>query len=289
MIKILFPLIVTTTIFSGCASQKTGILVMAHGGGDAWNRDVESVVEPLRANHSVEIAFGMARTSTIREGVRRLEESGARRIAVVRMFVSGDSFLQRTERIFGLRDAPPVNAEHASHMAGGGGHGMEPPERIITKASFAISQQGVGASSLVDEILADRVKALSTDPANESVLILAHGPGDEAENERWLANMRLRAQRVHKIGPFRHVQCETLREDWPQRRTEAERRIRAYVEAGNKDGGRVIVVPFRIAGFGPYRKILDGLTYVADERGFCPHPNMTRWIEQTADACFASR
>ena len=91
---------------------------------------------------------------------------------------------------------------------------------------------------------------------------------------------------MHELGPFRHVQCETLREDWPERRAEAERRIRAYVKAASRDGGRAIVVPFRIAGFGPYRRVLDGLDYVADGRGFCPHPNMTRWVEVTAEECF---
>ena len=267
----------------GCAAPKSGILVMAHGGSAAWNENIEAAVAPLQDKYPTEIAFGMARTSTIRDAVQRLEKRGVRRIAVVRMFMSGDSFLETTEYILGKRDSLPG----AHHGSGGGGHHMEAPKQITTHASLVVSRGGVGESPLVDQILADRVKALSTNPSEESVLILAHGPRDEAENERWLANMRLRAQEVHELGAFRHVQCETLREDWPERRAEAERRIKAYVEAGGRDGGRVIVVPFRIGGFGPYRKILDGLDYVADERAFCPHPNMTRWIEQTAEECLA--
>lgn len=268
---------------SGCSAPKTGILVMAHGGDSAWNKNIEAGVAPVRDKYPTEIAFGMARTSTMREAVERLEDRGVSRIAVVRMFVSGDSFLESTEYILGLRDSLP-GSHHASH-GGGGGHHMEAPERLTTNATFVVSRQGVGESPLVDQILVDRVKALSTNPSEESVLILAHGPADEAENERWLANMRLRAQGVHKLGAFRHVQCETLREDWPERRAEAERRIRAYVEAGGKNGGRVIVIPFRIGGFGPYRELLRGLDFVADERAFCPHPNLTRWIEQTAEGC----
>ena len=151
------------------------------------------------------------------------------------------------------------------------------------KASFVLSRKGVGESPVVDEILVDRVKALSKEPGKESILILAHGPADEAENERWLAHMRLRVQRLHGLGAFRHVQCETLREDWPERRKESERRIRTYVENATRDGGRCIVVPFRVAGFGPYKEVLQGLKYVADGRGFCPHPNMTQWIEATAN------
>lgn len=268
-----------------CGGPKTGILLMAHGGSEAWNRDVETVAAPLRDKGPVEIAFGMARTSTLEAAVRRLEEQGVRRIAVVRMFISGDSFLKTTEQILGLRALPPQDHAGGSHGATNGHGHMEPPRRIETSASFCLSRKGVGDSPLIDDILLDRVRALSTNPAQESVLILAHGPGDEAENQRWLANMRLRAQRIYEIGPFRHVECETLREDWPARRVEATRHIRAYVGEGSSQGGRVIVIPFRVAGFGPYEKVLKGLTYISDGRGFCPHPNMTQWIEATAEEC----
>jgi len=71
------------------------------------------------------------------------------------------------------------------------------------------------------------------------------------------------------------------------RRAEAERRIRAYMKLGSENGGQVIVVPFRIAGFGPYKEVLEGFEYLADEKDFCPHPGMTRWIEETAHECFA--
>jgi hypothetical protein len=225
------------------------------------------------------------------------------------MFISGDSFVPETEYILGLRNSlPPETSDahhapadragqgqgggrghgaHAAHDDPGGGHVMEPPQRIDSSATFLLSRDGVAESALIDEILYDRVKAISVDPSRESVLFLAHGPGDEAENERWLSTMRLRAQRIHTIGRFRHVQCETLREDWPERRALAEKRIRNYVEQAGADGGRCIVIPFRIADFGPYKEVLDGLTYAADGLAFCPHPNMTRWIEETAKKCFS--
>jgi sirohydrochlorin ferrochelatase len=309
-------------LFTGCAAPKRGILIMAHGGDPGWNRDVEAVVEPVRASYPTEIAFGMAQASSIREAVSKLEAKGVREIAVVRMFVSGDSFVPATEYILGLRDTPPLDplasrgnehvppepapapstvlgtshgagqgahAEHAGHGASGdphAGHCMEPPQQIRSGSKFTLSYEGLGESPLVDGILRDRVKSLSVDPARESVLILAHGPGDDAENERWLANMNRRLQQLAEIGPFREIRCETLREDWPQRRQEAERRIRAFVETANRKDGRCLVVPFRVAGFGPYKEVLTAVDYIADERGFCPHPNMTQWIEQTARECW---
>ncbi len=298
--------VLLVTILAGTtvsANPDTGILVMAHGGDPAWNRDVEATVAPLREKYPVEIAYGMARTSTLREAVQRLESRGVERIAVVRMFVSGESFLEPTEYILGLRPAldgarpqPMAGAEHATHddHAPGPDHAaptttmvMEKPEPIDTRATILLSNSGVGESPLIDRILVDRVAALSTDPGRESVLIIAHGPGDDTENEAWLLHMDARAKAIEALGPFRSVDCQTLREDWPHRRAEAEQRITRHVEQASRDGLRMIIVPFRVAGFGPYREVLDGLDYVADGKGFCPHPLMTEWIEQTALACFS--
>lgn len=303
--------------FAGCTQSKTGLLIMAHGGDEQWNKEVRSVVAPLRAHQPVEIAFGMAQTSTLRHAVEQLESQGVHRIVVVRMFISGESFLDATEYIFGLRTEPPKE-DHSAHLANGnhggtgagqcpahaqphegkstaalashdkvhdGGHVMEPPRPIPIKAQIVLSRDGVADSPLVDDILIERVRALSREPARESVLIVGHGPADDGENERWLEKMRQRTRGIPKIGHFRDVRCETLREDWPEKRAPAEERIRSFVEQGSRNGGRVIVLPFRVAGFGPYREILQGLEFVSDGRGFCPHPNMTRWIEQTARMC----
>jgi hypothetical protein len=98
--------------------------------------------------------------------------------------------------------------------------------------------------------------------------------------------MQQRSKRIHELGIFREIRCETLREDWPEKRVEAEQRIRQFVTEGRNNNGQVIVIPFRVAGFGPYREVLDGLQYVSEGRGFCPHLNMTQWIELTAQECF---
>jgi hypothetical protein len=276
---------------------RQGVLVMAHGGDEDWNRDVEAVAAPLRSNFPTEIAFGMAVPSAIEEAVTRLEEQGVRDIAVVRMFVSGESFLPATEYIFGLRDTPPAAAhgqpdhdaghEHGDHGDAHGGHSMEPPRRIQSRSTFVLSRDGVGRSPLIDDILMERVRALSDNPRSESVLILAHGPGDDAENERWIEAMERRVEKIRRAAPFREVRCETLREDWPEKRATAEQKIRSFVEQANREGGRCLVIPFRVAGFGPYREVLEGLSYTSDGRGFCPHPLMTAWLEQTARQCFA--
>lgn len=152
--------------------------------------------------------------------------------------------------------------------------------RVETKSSFAMSTHGLIDSDQTGAILADRALALSKAPEKEDILILAHGPGDDAENARWLASLEQRAAAVRARAPFRRVQAETLREDWPDKRVAAEERIRDFVQRASAEGGTAIVIPFRVQGFGPYTKVLKGLDYVANEQGLIPHPEVARWIEQ---------
>lgn len=278
-------------------SGTRGILVMAHGGSPEWNAQVEGAVHPLRARWAVEVSYGMAVASSIEAAVAKLEARGVDEIAVVRLFVSGESWREETRYILGLRpDLPPEQiAAHAavgqgkSHGAHGshGGHEMEAPRPIARRARIAMSHDGLGDSALIDQVLVDRVRALSRAPASETVVVIAHGPGDDAEDARWIARMRQRLSALSSVGSFRAVEVATLREDWPDKRAAAEKHIRAIVARGSAGDGTVIVVPFRVAGFGPYREVLAGLDYVSDGKGFLPHPNVTRWIEETAESLLA--
>jgi sirohydrochlorin cobaltochelatase len=267
------------------ADDEFGIMVMAHGGDANWNREVEAMLAPLRRDHRLEIAFGMADPATMQDAVRKLEGGGARRIAVVRLFISGESWYERTEQILGLRPGAQVmqrtadHAGHANHAAPHGNHDM-PLWRIETRASFALSSQGLADAPEMGAVLADRARALSRDPRQESVLVLAHGAEDDAENDRWRARIGARAETVRQMMPFRRVQAETLREDWPDKRATAEARIRGFVEQAAQEGGQAIVIPFRVAGFGPYAKVLDGLSYVSDGKGLIPSPQIEQWVRR---------
>jgi hypothetical protein len=254
-----------------------GVLVMAHGGGKQWDQDVLAALSPLKEKHDVEVAFGMADAESLQESVSKLESRGAKNIAVVRLFISGDSFKTETEQVLGLVTGAPARAPASDDHAAHEGHPME-FWRIDTRASFALSQEGLVEAPEMGNILLDRARTLSKEPAREDVLILAHGPGDDAENERWLAELNERADTVRKGLPFRRVHVETLREDWPEKRALAEQHIREFVSRASSENGRAIVIPFRVQGFGPYAKVLDGLEFVSDGRGLIPDPEVTRWV-----------
>ncbi len=287
----LAPCVSATAAETAPSKDGYGVLIMAHGGGPEWNQTVLDAVAPLRNQAPVEVAFGMADACSLQEGVRKLEAQGARRIGVVRLFISGESWYEETEKILGLRDgAPPAAAdacgggEHAGH-GGHGGHGGHSMAffRIDSRASFALSKQGLSEAPEIDSILVDRARTLARSPEKENVLILAHGPGDDGENQRWIASIEARAAEIRESLPFHEVKVMTLREDWPEKRQEAEQRVVEYVARARKEGRKAIVIPFRLSGFGPYAEVLAGQEYVADQRGLLPHVNITRWIERQAE------
>ena len=275
----------------GQSAGDLGVLVMAHGGGTVWNAEVTAMLEPLHKDYPLEIAFGMADPSTIQDAVRKLEQRGARRIAVVRLFISGESWYERTEQILGVRPgaeprAADSHAGHAGHAAapavGHGGHDMS-LWRIETGAGFALRTEGLADAPEMGAVLVQRARGLSKQPQRESLLILAHGPETDDENARWLAKIDARAEAVRKAVPFREVRVETLREDWPEKRQAAEARVRGFVEQASRDGGTAIVIPYRVQGFGPYAKVLEGLTYLSDGKGLLPSPEVEQWVRRQVE------
>ena len=268
---------------AGSDGPDYGVLVMAHGGSPAWNAAVEEAVRPLAAEYPLALAFGMADAGSMEAAVRELEAAGVRHVGVVRLFVSGESWYERTEQILGLQDgapAPATGREHAEHS------NMAMPMgfwEIDTALSFHMHEDGLADAEEMDAVLLRRIADLSQDPAGEVVLVLAHGPGDDAENARWIARIGERTELARRELGLRDVAVFTLREDWADKREQAEARIRDYVSRHHAAGHRVIVVPYRVQGFGPYHDVLAGLDYVADETGLMPHENVSEWLLNRAN------
>ena len=142
------------------AEEHFGVLVMAHGGSDEWNQGVLDTVAPLSEVYDIELAFGMADAVSIQEAVARLEQRGARRIGVVRLFISGESWYERTAQILGLADGAPerviehthTDAGHGEHGAPGMGHSMA-FWRIDSVSEFALSEDGLAQAPQMAQVL----------------------------------------------------------------------------------------------------------------------------------------
>lgn len=258
---------VAVSAFSQSRNPEVGLLIMAHGGSEEWNAAVEEAVYPLRAEIPVSVAFGMANPETLQKAVDELVLHEVNSIAVVRLFVSGESFIDETKYAFRLSSIRPM------------GHFMHEPRFLDLSIPTSLSVGGLLDAQILAEILADRAMNLSSDPIRESVLIVGHGPGDDDENERWLAKMNALADSVRGSADFHTVKVSTLREDWTGKREVVEKELRHFVEMEAAEGRHVIIIPFRLFGFGPYSEVFDGLTYRADSLGFVPDKRVTDWIE----------
>ena len=289
-----------TNLAAPANASESGVLVMAHGGTEEWNTAIQQAVAPLREYCPTVIAFGMAAPETLQEGVRELEARGVTRIVVARLFVSGESFREQTEYLLGLRPAPPeyflLHHGPGNMSSGHGGdrprpHNLlyssksHPIDPIQTASFLVLTHNGLYDSPQIGKIVAERVRDLSRKPESESVLVLAHGVGDDKLNSRWVERIEQISGEIRRIGTFQDIRVETLREDWLDKRKIAEQRVRDFVVQSGRFG-EVLVVPFRVYGFGPYKSVLEGLNYRADGRGLLPHSSVTEWLMKEASRCF---
>lgn len=249
--------------------SKAGLLLMAHGGSPDWNEAVRKAVLPLTTLFPVSVAFGMANPETLQASVIELEQSGVSSISVVRLFISSKSFLLETQYAFGLRrpDTPV-------------GQFMNTPQVLKIGVPVSLSGEGLMDVVSIGGILAERSARLSTNPSRESVLIVGHGPGNDTENDAWLKKMDQIADSVRELLPFHGVEVATLREDWTGKREIMEEKLRQMVLDETAAGRTVLIIPFRLFGFGPYDEVFNGLHYRADSTGFLPDPRITNWIMQ---------
>ncbi|MCZ7627331.1 MAG: hypothetical protein M5R38_17635 [Candidatus Methylomirabilis sp.] len=253
--------------------EEVGIVVMAHGAGEYYNARILSAVEPLRQRYNIEVAFGMADDDTLQAAIDKVEARGARRIHVLRLYDLPQSFQAETEFVLGLRST--MGAVSHSHNEKSG------PSRIRSGAILSTSG-GFGDHPLIAVILLQRTLEVSQAPDRETVILLAHGSGDDEDERFWIEQLEKRAEFIRKKAPakFKAIKVATVREDWPEKSKRAVAEVRKTIEQTQREGGRVLVISNRIAGAGPYRKLLSGLDYTLNDQGIASHPHFTRWIEE---------
>lgn len=266
---------------SAAASAAVGILLLAHGGKPSWNKEVDKVREAVNASAPTEVALGMADPKTIQAALDKLEKSGVKSVVAVPLFVNSRSeILEQTRYVLGLRDEPSeVMRQAARHMPKSHrGHHMFSLERAKTGLPLAMAS-ALDDHPLVAEILAERARKLSKEPAEETIVLVAHGPVDEKAMAAWETAM---ASLASRLGGFKEVLHATLRDDAPPPvRAAAVEELRALV-APRKN---VIVIPLLLARGGIEKKIpaaLKGLEYRWDGKTLMPHPNIERWVKEVA-------
>jgi sirohydrochlorin ferrochelatase len=141
-------------------------------------------------------------------------------------------------------------------------------------------------SPIVAEILADRASAVSTNPARDALILVAHGPNEDSENAQWLADMHSLASQISARHHYARVDVATLRDDADASiRDAATAALRKKAEADNAAGYHVIVVPLFLSYGGiedGLRQRLDGIEHTLSSKPLLPDPRIADWVLDSA-------
>jgi sirohydrochlorin ferrochelatase len=300
------------------AAGKTGVLLLAHGGSASWNDRVTALAGKVSEKMPIEVAFGMASRPNIQAAVDKLVATGVTEIVAVPLFVSNhSSVVTSTAYLLGAREEMPEDLKMFAKMNHGpGGHGA--PKAAATAAAPAPAEAhaghaghgtaaaapaqdntarvnspvpirmtgALGRHRLVGEILATRAQSISKDAPNEAVILVAHGPVRDDENNRWVEDMLSLAQGIHGATPFASVDALTVRDDAEKPvRDAATAELRALVEKRTSEKKRVLLVPVLMSYGGieqGIKKRLEGLDYTLPDHGLMPDDRLVTWVLEMA-------
>ena len=253
-----------------------GVIVMAHGGTARWNKTVQRTIREADIPYPTRVFFGMANNreeiEALQDLIHSLEAKGVHTIVVVPLLISSYSEVARQWK----------------YLLGAG---IQPG--FINNPAFPLERHAairftdpLNDDPVVAEILMEHAQEISQNPEQETVLLAAHGPNDNADNEQWLGMMRHLAVGIAQRGRFKSVEGFTLRDDAaPEVRSQATRLLRERVEAIDRAGGRALVIPLLLAPGGIENKIpveLKGLDYALNAKMLLPDHRISQWVRSRA-------
>ena len=271
-----------------------GILLLAHGGRADWNQKVLAVADQVESSVPVEVAFGMANKRTIRDALDRLAERDVGRVVAVPLFVSSHSSVMRaTEYLLGSRgEAPPqmagfarmaarMHARRNPDAATGDDAGFDWTTPVETTIPISVGR-GLDGHALVAEILISRALDVSETPEEEVVVVVAHGPSSEEDNELWLESMSILIEVMRTRTRFSRIEHLTVRDDAAEPvQDQATAELRAVVEGAVDDGKSVLIVPLLLSYGGieaGIRERLEGLPYRMARQALLPDERLSEWV-----------
>lgn len=258
-------------ISSDQVNGETGVLIMLHGfrdrGDKIFKDQLQSYAEVFPTALSMGMSMGMSQH--IQLGLDDLVAAGAERIVVIPIVSTEyNTMIRQWQYIFGLVDEPAYAAV----------------PQVETEAEVIFADPP-GSDPLVAEILLDHALELSENPADEVVIIAAHGPSEDDDNAKQLALMEKLAKIVEQDGGFAAVMPVTLQDDAPPEiRAANVTKMRGMVESATADGKNVIVVTSLIGGRTIQKKLrkdLDNLEYTFNAKGLVQHELFVEWIGET--------
>lgn len=297
--RMILPLFALVMSIGRVSYADPGILLLAHGGSAEWNARVTDLAAQANTRKPTEVAFGMATRATIQAAIDRLVARGVTEIVAVPLFVSSwSSVITSTEYLLGQRADPPAalatyaKMNHAqpgaaatsgSASAGHDGHNTATGGTTPVTSPVPIRMtRALNDHPIVAEILASRARSISQHPTEEALVIVAHGPNEDEDNRRWLADMASLTDRIRRTERFVSIDYLTLRDDAPKPvRDQATADLRDVLLKRSREGRRVLIVPLLISFGGidrGLRERLEGLTYAMADAALMPDDWLVTWV-----------
>jgi len=157
-------------------SKRPGLLILSHGApAPQWNEPVNRLVERVRKQnedektfHAIEGAFLEFTQPDAATGIEKLEAAGCDRIIVVPLFIAPSSHsLFDVPAVLGLYSSPKIRQTLEDEQA-----------RVAQPKVPLTLTQTLSEGNLLDGFARDEVRSFSKDPANEAVVLIAHGCSD---------------------------------------------------------------------------------------------------------------
>lgn len=277
------------TFATKATGNAPGLLIIAHGApSPKWNEPVlalqEQVIDALNMQGNpfkkVKICMMEFAKPTVADGVAEMERAGCDRIVVVPLLIAPSSHSHwDIPALLGLYSDEELENELKEEGA-----------TIIRPRIPIVITPPLSKSNLIPEIMLDRVKALSTNPANEALVILAHG--DDFTMPLWQGLMK-------RIAVYICSETGISYADW------------AFVHVGQSYSHAINVITGaaanreRVIIVGSYVSMgvtamhqrfmrmakhamkgmdnpLDDIDIVTADNGLIPDPRLAKWIAETA-------
>ncbi|MCI0708385.1 MAG: hypothetical protein L0Y80_12975 [Ignavibacteriae bacterium] len=252
--------------------HETGFLVLAPDRGFLGNEEIREAFEEYRTGFNTALVV-VTREETARflkEGISFLEQKGAKKIVAIPMFLSEhQSSYQYAERFLTGSEAakltalPVVLAETMSH------------------------------SYLTSEVLADRIGALSANPALEALVLIAQGvanPDDATKLADDLRQLRTRLSSRYSFGGYAEValldgsQSPSSQSGWTQ--------FEEVLKNAQAKNLKPLVVPLDLSWKADgmmslafrLQRVVRQYNALYDGADLTPHPNLALWLKKQSNS-----
>ncbi|UCG71751.1 MAG: hypothetical protein JSV45_10835 [Chromatiales bacterium] len=252
-------------------SGDQGLLLLMHGFRERGDAAFKKNMQPMASIFPTAMAAGMSMMMSdhIQWGVKDLEAAGVQTIVVVPIVSTRyNTMMRQWQYILGQYPEP----SYASVA------------QVQSDARILIADPP-GDDPLIAEILLDHAMDISEGPEQEVVVIAAHGPSFDEDNQKVLAELANLAKIVREDGDFADVMAITLQDDAPTEIRERNvAKLRSMVEQATAGGKQVLIVTNLIGTRTIQAKLRDdlkGLNYRFNKNGIVSHDNFMKWMGET--------